>query len=148
MKRTIITTVVASAVIALVGFMPIGEPVLAQTKAQVADAALANRNAAVCDRYDLAPSCSDAEILAVWCEKNNKPSGAMCTASDTRGPEDRLFSLAQFYAAAQAADASLVQRRAVKARRATMALIEIAILDADTRQAVCTAAKIPVENCN
>lgn len=123
--------------------------ILAQTNAEIVAKALAVRNAGVCSALDLDPVCNDAEALAAWCVKNNKPEGPMCVASDARNLAERVVTAAQMYAERRAEQDRLVAERLRRLRRSTLADIEIAILDPTIRAAVCAATKrIPAEKCH
>jgi hypothetical protein len=126
----------------------IAPPAAAQTPAMIVAKALEVRNAPVCEAAGLRVSCTDDEAQAAWCVANNKPAGAMCVASDTRTPAERVITAAQLFAEKQAEQEKHVADRARRLRKATLIAIEIAITDQVIRDAVCAAAKIPAMNCN
>jgi len=119
----------------------------AQTATEIVTKVLEVRNSAICDGYGLDATCTDAQVQAAWCEKNNKPAGAMCAASDTRTSAEKVLSAAQFYVEQQAEADKRAAEKAVKARKALLVSLEIAILDPAVRSAVCAAAKVPAEDC-
>lgn len=127
-------------ILSLVLFVAV--PARAQTHAANGMAELALRNAKICDNYDgLTATCTDTEVQAAWCAANNKPAGAMCVASDTRPDSEKIFSIARFAAEIDAQVTAATNARQVKRRRATVAAVEIAMLDSSARAAICTAAK-------
>lgn len=139
MKKLILTAILA--VVAVTAAFP-------QTAAEIVAKSLYARNAPVCEAFGLDPTCTDSEAQAAWCVTNRKPAGAMCVASDTRSAAERVLTAAQLYAEKQAEQDKLLLERARRLRKATLVLIEIAIANQATRDAVCAAAGIPARECN
>jgi hypothetical protein len=123
--------------------LSLAAPSFAQTNAEIVSKTLAVRNAKVCDSFDLDAACSDAQVQATWCVRNNKPAGAMCAASDVRTDEQKVVTAAQMYAERQKEQAEFAAGKVRKARKALLADIELAIIDPDLRVAVCAAIKKP-----
>lgn len=122
-------------------------PAQAQTNAEIAALALATRNAPICDAWALAYPCADIDALAAWCVANNKPSGAMCVASDTRAAAEKVIGAAEYKAEvdALAAARALVKARAL--RKNLMLLFEIAATDPTVRAKLCTDAGVQATDC-
>ena len=135
MKRLLLLSVSLLAVAAV--------PAQAQTHAANGMTDLAIRNAKVCDRYDQLATCSDQDVIDAFCAaRTPAPVGAMCTAvAESRPTSDRILTVAQFAAELDEQVAAAAKLRLAKQRKATVAAIEIAMLDATTRAAICTAAK-------